>query len=99
MAAYLVAQITIHDRERYALYEAGFMDVFQQYNGKLLSVDENPDTLEGEWACTRTVLIEFPTKTDAQAWYHSNDYQNLAKHRFAASVGNAVMLNGLDEQI
>ncbi len=28
MSVYLVAQIDIHDRDRYAQYEARFMDVF-----------------------------------------------------------------------
>ena len=53
MAVYLVAQITIHDRERYAQYEAGLMDIFMRFGGRLLCVDEQPEVLEGEWPCTR----------------------------------------------
>ena len=96
MPFYIIARIDIHDRARYADYEAGFMDIFSQYAGKLLAVDEAGETLEGEWACTRTVLIEFPSRDDALAWYHSDDYQALAQHRFTASTGNIVLLPGLD---
>ena len=94
MAAYIVARITIHDRERYARYEAGFMDIFAAHGGKLLGVDESPEVLEGEWRCTRTVLAEFPDKASALAWYHSDDYQMLAEHRFAASDGEIALIQG-----
>lgn len=95
MAVYIVAQIVIHDRERYANYETGFMDIFSRHAGKLLSVDEQAEVLEGEWPFTRTVIAEFPSRENALAWYRSDDYQDLAQHRFAASVGNLSLLNGL----
>lgn len=95
MSVYLIAQITIEDRDRYAKYESGFMDIFSQYKGTVLSVDEAPETLEGQWNCTRTVLVEFPTKDEALAWYKSDAYQALAQHRFAASDGCIVMINGI----
>lgn len=95
MAAYLIAQIQIDDRERYAQYEAGFMDIFMKYSGKILSVDETVATKEGDWPYTRTVLIEFPSKDEANAWYESDEYQQLAEHRLAASKGNIVLIQGL----
>ena len=96
MTAYLVAQITIDDRAGYSEYEAGFMEIFARYSGELLAVEEAPEVLEGEWPCTRTVLIGFPSRDDALAWYRSEEYQKLARHRFDSSEGNAVLINGLD---
>ncbi|MCB1694172.1 MAG: DUF1330 domain-containing protein [Pseudomonadales bacterium] len=98
MAVYLIAQLTIRDRERYAEYGGGFMEIFSRYNGKLLSVDEAPEQLEGEWPYTRTVLIEFPSETEARRWYDSEEYQALAQHRLAASDANIVMIKGLEER-
>jgi uncharacterized protein (DUF1330 family) len=95
MTTYLIAQIDIHDRDRYAEYEAGFFEIFSQYGGKMLSVEEDTETLEGEWPFSRTVLIEFPSKEIASAWYESDEYQALAQHRFAASTANAVLIEGL----
>ena len=95
MSAYMLATLNIHDREGYGAYEAGFMDIFSRYNGRLLSVDESVETLEGEWRFTRTVLVEFPNKKDALAWFQSADYQALAEHRKAASTGSIVMLQGM----
>ena len=96
MSVYLIAQIQIHDREKYADYEAGFMDIFAKYNGNLLAVDEAPQTLEGEWDFTRTVLLAFPSKGDADDWYRSDEYQALAQHRHAASDANIAVIQGLD---
>lgn len=95
MTVYIVATITVHDRDRYAQYGEGFMAIFRRYPGQLLAVDEAPEVLEGEWPCTRTVIIAFPDAAAARAWYTSADYQALAQHRFAASVGNVAMVNGL----
>ena len=96
MAHYLIAQIDIKDPEKYAKYEAGFMDIFLTYKGKILSVEENELLLEGQWPFTRTVLIEFPSQEDALDWYKSAEYQDLVQHRFAASTANIVIVSGLD---
>lgn len=96
MSTYFVAQINIHDRERYAKYGDGFMDIFSKYNGKLLAVDEDPEIMEGGWEFTRTVLLEFPSEAEAKAWYNSEAYQELAQHRFAASDANIALIKGLE---
>lgn len=95
MTHYLIARIDINDREEYSKYQAGFMEIFSLYDGKMLSVDEAPKLIEGEWPVSRTVLIEFPSKESAMAWYESEAYQALAQHRFASSDGNIVLLKGL----
>lgn len=96
MSHYLIAQLEITDREEYGNYESGFMDIFMKYEGKLLSVDEEPQLLEGSWPYTRTVLIEFPSKEAALDWFTSDEYQTLAKHRHNASSGNITMIKGLE---
>lgn len=96
MANYLIAKISITDREEYELYEAGFIEIFSAYKGKMLAVDESVKLLEGEWPVTRTVLIEFPSEEDAMDWYTSEEYQKLAKHRFASSQGDIVLVHGIE---
>ena len=96
MSHYIIAQIDIADRAQYANYESGFMEIFAKYAGKLLAVDEQPRLLEGSWPYTRTVLIEFPTAEAALDWYQSEEYQDLAKHRFASSSANITMISGFE---
>jgi len=96
MTIYLIANIDIDDRERYAQYEAGFMDIFSRFDGRMLAVDEQQTVLEGAPAPTRSVLIEFPDEAAARAWYESPEYQALAAHRFASSTGSVTIIQGLE---
>jgi uncharacterized protein (DUF1330 family) len=71
------------------------MDIFKQYAGKLLAVDEAPVVKEGTWPYTRTVLVEFPSNEEFDRWYHSDAYQALAKHRFDASQASLAVIRSL----
>lgn len=97
MSIYLIATLEIEDRDTYRRYEEGFMEIFQRFGGELLSVEEAPVVLEGEWTWTRTVLIRFADADTALRWYHSDEYQALMRHRLDASTGNVVMIKGLPE--
>ncbi len=94
MSVFVVAQIHIHDRTTYGKYEAGFGAIFERYEGTLLSVDDAPEVLEGDWPESRTVIIGFPSKAEAKRWFNSAEYQALAEHRKAASVGHIALVNG-----
>jgi uncharacterized protein (DUF1330 family) len=96
MSVYIIARFKIHDRSEYDRYSAGFSAVFQKFDGKMLSVDEDPTVLAGEWDDTRSVIIEFPSKESALAWMTSDKYQAIAKHRNAGSTANSILVKGLD---
>ena len=93
---FILAQINIHDPATYASYEAGFGEVFARYDGALLSVDDNPETLEGDWPTCRTVIIQFPSADEAKRWFRSEEYQAIATHRKAASVGHIALVKGFE---
>lgn len=97
MTVYAIALLKIEDRTEYARYEQGFMAIFNQYEGKLLAVDESPVVKEGTWNHTRTVLLQFPDAKALDRWYHSEAYQALAQHRFSASSGSVVVIQGLPQ--
>ncbi|MEM9310537.1 MAG: DUF1330 domain-containing protein, partial [Pseudomonadota bacterium] len=60
MPVYMITRMTIYDRAEYDQYADRFMEIFDKFDGKLLSVDEEPQVVGGEWNATRSVLIEFP---------------------------------------
>lgn len=93
MTVYILSRLTIHDRTEYEKYEHQFDEVFAKFNGTLLSVDEAPLVLAGEWEATRSVIVEFPTKADAFAWMQSDDYQRISKHRNAGSTLSSILVN------
>ena len=95
MSAYVVAHVTISDRNTYRLYEAGFMEILQQFRGEVCAVDDAGETLEGAPLGTRTVILRFTDKSAALGWYHSKAYQQLAQHRFKSSIADIVVSQGL----
>ena len=50
MTAYVLAQITIHDPERYARYQAEFMPVLLKYDGMLVPIRRGPQSGLGRLA-------------------------------------------------
>lgn len=95
MSVYIISQVTVHNREEYDTYSSQFMDIFQQFDGKLLSVDEEPTVLLGDWNATRSILIEFPSEESAMAWMTSDDYVRISKHRNAGATLNSILVKSL----
>jgi uncharacterized protein (DUF1330 family) len=61
---------------------------------KVLAVDAKPQVLEGNWHGHQTVVLEFESVEDAQAWYDSEAYSSARVLRQAAADTNAVILSG-----
>lgn len=99
MTVYILSRLTIHDRTEYQKYEDQFDQIFDNFEGRLLSVDEEPLVLAGEWEATRSVLIEFPTQKAAFEWMTSEAYQAISKYRDAASSISSIMVRSSDNQI
>ena len=95
MTHYIVAHIAIHDRDRYAQYETGFMPIFDKYGGQILAVNDAPEVLEGPPDARRLVILAFPDREAALAWAGSPEYREIAKHRLAASEGVILITPGL----
>ena len=70
------------------------MEIFEKFEGKLLSVDEEPQVVAGEWNATRSVLIEFPDKPKLFAWLTSPEYQEIGEFRDAGSTAEAIIVEG-----
>jgi uncharacterized protein (DUF1330 family) len=96
MSYYFIAQIRIKDLKEYENYIDKAGDIFKKYKGKYLSVDNNPQILEGNWDYTRTILIEFKSVTDFNEWYNSVDYQEILKYRLEAADCDTILVKGLD---
>jgi uncharacterized protein (DUF1330 family) len=97
MTVYILSRLTITDRTEYDKYESQFEEIFSKFDGKLLSVDEDPLVIAGEWEANRSVLIEFPSKESAFAWMQSDAYQAISKHRNAGSRLSSIMVKALDD--
>ena len=94
MPAYLIANVTVTDPERYAAYRAQAPAVIARYGGRYLVRAGQVHQLEGDMALDRVVVLEFPTLEAAQAFYASADYAPLRQIRQQAARSSIVLVEG-----
>ena len=96
MAAYFICTMTIHDPETYRKYTALTPATVARYDGRFLTRGDTVQTVEGPAFTERLVLIEFPDRDTALAWYNDADYQSAAEFRRLASMGRMILQAGRD---
>ena len=86
MPAYILSTMTIHDPLTYKRYTDVTPPIVKRHGGKFLTRGDPVTTAEGEEFTERLVLIEFPTRAHAEAFYNDPDYQAASKHRRAGAT-------------
>lgn len=78
MPAYMLTFVRIQDPEAHQRdYLAKAHSILVKHGGKALAVTDNVDVHEGTMPEGRVVLVEFPSKEHAEAFYSDPDYQPL----------------------
>jgi len=96
MAAYLLAQVEVHDMDQYRKYTAQTPALIEQYGGRFLVRGGEVVTLEGDAPASRLVLIEFPSLQRVQDFYNSEEYQEVLQLRLPASTASFLALDGVE---
>jgi uncharacterized protein (DUF1330 family) len=94
MSVYAVVQSRIENREKLNEYLVKAGPTLAG-RGKVLSVDENAEVLEGKTDRTRVVLLEFETREALDEWYSSAEYQAVLPLRLEATEGTCLIAKGL----
>lgn len=96
MPAYVIAFMQVKDDEKYDNdYVAHVTPLVAKHGGKALALTSSPDVREGSWPAGRNVLLEFPDRESAVAWYEDPDYAPLIKLRNQLADGPLAILDGL----
>ena len=95
MAAYVIAIVDVKDPVRYEAYRKGVLPTIVAHGGRFLARGGTVHRLEGDWAPSRLVIVEFPTVEHAKAWWNSPEYADLKALRQATSEGSLVVLEGV----
>ncbi len=94
MPAYMLVEIAIHSPEVYEEYKKKTPTSLLPFEGKFLVRGLPVEALEGSWDHDRLVILEFPTREKALAWYHSTDYQSAKKLRDQAATSRFLLIGG-----
>lgn len=95
MAAYVIADIEVHDASAYDIYRRSVEATVTKYGGRFLVRGGNAEAVEGTWCPKRLIVLEFPDKASLQAWYASPDYKPLLELRLGASTGRLIVADGV----
>ena len=92
---YWIALVTVTNLDAYKGYQQHAPAAFAKYGARFLARGGDATTLEGdEWQ--RHVVIEFDSKAQALACYHSPEYQSARANRVNACRASIVIVEGLE---
>jgi uncharacterized protein (DUF1330 family) len=96
MAAYLIADIEVTDRDGYEIYRRGVAETIAAFGGRFLVRGGESELLEeAAWSPNRLVILEFPSMAKLREWYRSPQYRPLITARQRASRGTLVAVEGV----
>ncbi len=95
MKAYWVARVTVTDPERYKKYVEASAAAFSKYGANFLARGGKVEQLEGD-GHERNVVIEFESREQALACYHSDEYQAARAHRVGAGINDLMIIDGAE---
>jgi uncharacterized protein (DUF1330 family) len=95
MTAYVIVDIDVTDPAGYEEYKKLAPPAVQRYGGRYLARGGPSETLEGEWAVNRLVILEFPSGERARAWLASPEYApaKVLRHKYART--KMVLVDGV----
>ena len=95
--AYLIAEHSITDPEKFEEYRIEVGPLIAQHGGRYLTKGGSHEVLEKDnavWQPDRVVIIEFPDMAALNAWYTSPEYQPLIALRRASAKDMLITLDG-----
>ena len=95
MAAYVIAEVDVHDAALFEEYRKLVPPTIAQYGGKYVVRGGAMESKEGGWTPKRVVVLEFPTLARAREWYHSAEYAPALALRLKAAKSRMVMVEGV----
>lgn len=99
MAAYVIVDIRVTDRERYEAYKALAAPTVAAYGGRYVVRGGPCETLERSWRPERIVVLEFPTAKRAREWWSSEAYAPAKDVRHATAATEMILVDGVPSAV
>jgi len=94
MKAYIIVDVKVTDPARYEDYKKLTPGSLVPFEGKFIVRGGETEPLEGSWKPGRIVILEFPSKEKAKAWWSSEGYAPAKALRQSASITQMIMVEG-----
>ena len=94
MPTYLIVNATITDQELLDAYHAAVGPTLAGHDVVVRVATDTAQTIEGEPAGPRVIVMEFPDEDAFHAWYDSPAYREVIGLRLKATNGFAVLAQG-----
>jgi uncharacterized protein (DUF1330 family) len=88
MAAYLIAQWKVGDRQTFQRYRDQLRPLVDRFGGRFRVEDDAVEVLEGDPMRATMLVIEMPTRGAARLLYNSPEYEPLRGLREQAAQGS-----------
>ena len=86
MAALLIVQATVTEREAYKRYQAAVQPLMASFGGKLKATGVGLEVLEGSHDDRRLVIFEFPSMGTIRDFWDSPEYATVKNLREGAAT-------------
>ncbi|HEX8649889.1 MAG TPA: DUF1330 domain-containing protein [Pyrinomonadaceae bacterium] len=94
MAAYVIVEIDVFDQGKFDEYKPMVPPTVAAYGGKFLVRGGAVETLEGDWAPARIVVLEFENAERAKQWWDSAEYSEAKNLRQSAARTQMILVEG-----
>ena len=92
---YLVANIRVQDKEKFASFSGMAGPVIKTYGGKVLAKGPNAERHEGDLKGV-VMMIEFDSLKEARNFYFSDEYQAAKAIRDECSETDLMLIEGAE---
>jgi uncharacterized protein (DUF1330 family) len=95
MTTYLISDVTVRDAEAFEAYRTRAAPAIAKFGGRYLVRGGAVTVLEGNRHPTILVVVEFPDRAAAEAWYASAEYGEALKFRDEGLSRSLVLVDGV----
>jgi len=95
MPAFIIADVTVTDADQMAKYREWSTKAMQEHGAEVLVRGGAIEVLEGPWTPSRLVVLKFPDRAAAKAFYDSETYQHAKSLREHAGVMRMIVVDGV----
>ena len=95
MTAFVIVEIEVRDPEAYENYKSLVPASVEAYGGRFIARGGTTESLEGEWAPERIVVLEFPSLERARQWWASPEYSDAKAIRMRSARTRMIVTEGI----